>query len=134
VYPTAETGECVKLYPLRNEQGEMFAFEIDSSWFFLSSSKGMARFLRRCSGVEIVSVRRHFHFGNEVHVEFGLHGDQYEVWEPYGDSSRLWIGPKDSPHVHASIDHLASYVSGHWPGPISSARAKLFDKVLAMFR
>lgn len=88
----------MKVYPLRNDQGEMFAFE------------------------------------NEVHVQFALNEDEYEVWEPYGDGSRLWIGSKASPEVPASIGHLASCVGGNWPGPISAARAKLIDKMLAMFR
>jgi hypothetical protein len=124
----------MKVYPLETDGGEVFGFRIDNH--FLSSS-GMARFFRKCAGIEIISVRRLFAFGDEIHVEFALDGDGWQVWEPHGDSSELWVVPSVANPGSlrpASFDRLTDYVSTHWPGPILAARAKLIEKIAVMFR
>jgi len=116
----------METFPLRNEAGEIFAFEIPSSYF--SSSGAVGRFFARCPGVVIERVRRFFEFGNEVHVIFSLDGEKYEVWEPFGDNSRYWVGPKgESKQPLNSLHGLESYVRANWPGPLSAARGKLFS-------
>ena len=72
-----------------------------------------------------------------MHVEFALGGDGWQVWEPYGDSSELWVVPSVANPGSLrpdSFDRLTDYVSTHWPGPILAARAKLIEKIAVMFR
>jgi hypothetical protein len=105
----------MKTYPKKNDAGEKCAFEISN--IFLSS-KGMARFIGGCPGVKITRVRRMFDPDDEVHVEFDLNGEHHYVWEPFGDNSRLWIGPEEG-QPFESIGHIERHVAEHWPGPIS---------------
>ncbi len=36
----------------------------------------------------------HFGSSSDLRLTFNYYGEEYIVWEPYGDSSRYWIGPK----------------------------------------
>ena len=114
----------MKTYPLQNERGETYAFEMPNSWFL--SSRGVARYFSRCPGVTISRVRRLFALDDEIHVEFEFSGESFQVWEPYGDNSRYWIGPTEDPQRRrSSIDELQAFVRETWPGPLGEARRKL---------
>jgi hypothetical protein len=117
----------MKTYPEKNDAGEKHAFEIANNFL---SSNGIARFIGRCPGVKITRVRRIYALDDEVHVEFELNGDRYHVWEPFGDNSRLWIGPAQGQQRFQSIDLIQRYVTEHWPGPVSRGLAQL----VALFR
>jgi len=39
-----------------------------------------------------------------VRVSFNYLGTEYIVWEPYGDNSRYWIGPKQTDGQLLDID------------------------------
>jgi hypothetical protein len=57
----------------------------------------MTRALERVQGVTIVRRPRFLSWlREEVFCEFELGGARYEVWEPFGDNSRYWVGPADS--------------------------------------
>ena len=117
----------METYPLHNENGEVFAFEIPQSYYFPTAGS-IARFIQKCLGVQITRKRRLFEFGNEIHAEFLLEDTYFKVWEPFGDNSRLWIGPKcGTPKRVASIDKLLTFISSKWPGPVSKARAKVIS-------
>jgi len=119
----------MKTYPLRNENGDFAAFEISNACFI--SSGAVARYLDRCPGVSVTKVRRRFDSGNEIHVQFSFKGETFEVWEPFGDNSRYWIGPSSEPQRRREcIDELEAYVRNSWPGPISAACGWL----LSLFR
>lgn len=119
----------METYPLRDQEGQVYAFEIPISYFPTAGSIG--RFLSKCPGVQVTKQRKLFEFGNEVHVEFLFDETPFHAWEPYGDNSRLWIGPSiDHPIRVAAIDKLIGFVSNNWPGPVSRARGK----VLSWFR
>jgi hypothetical protein len=116
----------MKTYPLQNERGELYAFEIPNSSFL--SSHGVSRYFSRCPGVSISRVRRLFARNDEIHVEFEFSGEAFQVWEPYGDNSRYWVGPTTDPQRRRScIDQLEAFVRESWPGPISKARNKLIS-------
>ena len=116
----------MKTYPEFNNAGEMTAFEISNIYF--PSSGSVSRFFARCPGVQIEQQRRPFEVGNEVHTAFKFEGTTFVVWEPYGDSSRFWIGPQKEVAVD-SIKNLHTFVATHWPGPIS----RLVGQVTAWF-
>lgn len=113
---------AVKTHPQKNDAGEKYAFEISNAFL---SSRGIARFIGRCPGVTIIHVRRMFALDEEVHVEFELNRDRYHVWEPFGDNSRLWIGPAEGKQRFESIDYIQRFVAEHWPGPFSGLLARL---------
>ena len=60
-------------------------------------------------------------------------GESFDVWEPFGDNSRYWIGPSDEPQRRReSIDDLESYVRNSWPGPISAAFGRLWSMLASV--
>lgn len=85
-------GAVVKTYELKDDSGNLHAFEIPHMFF---SSNGIARFIARCKGCEIVKIRRFFS-REEEHVFFKFQGNEFVVWEPFGDNSRLYMGFVDS--------------------------------------
>jgi hypothetical protein len=110
-------------FPLRDENGEVFAFEMPNSYFI--TSRGVARYFSLCPGVSIVRVRRPF-ARDDVHVQLEIQGDSFDVWEPYGDNSRYWIGPSAEPYRRRpTIDALEAYVRSTWPGLIGRLRGML---------
>ena len=50
--------------------------------------------LKAVDGVSEVSLRKALSASNDAHIEFKYLSRDYIVWEPYGDSSRYWVGPK----------------------------------------
>jgi hypothetical protein len=82
----------VETYPLFDGENRWpFAFEIDN---IAVSPDACARVLHDVPGVSDVEVPRR-RFLEETRVTFRYHGLPFEVWEPYGDNSRYWIGPID---------------------------------------
>lgn len=81
----------MKTYPLKTEEGKITGFEIPNSFF---SSNSIARFLRKVPGCTVQRVRKIFE-NSEVHVKFVFEGIVFEAWEPYGDNSRIHIGPEN---------------------------------------
>ncbi len=95
----------MRTFQLHNDDGKSIGFEISNS--FLSSG-GIAKFIHRIKGCEIVGKQRWFS-ANEVHVRFSFSGKRFIVWEPFGDNSRLWVGPQDGETVTPeTIDELKS--------------------------
>lgn len=70
-----------------------FAFEIENVYVGI---RKIAQLLSTVSGVNEVSKRKLFSQSSDVHIEFKYLNTDYIVWEPYGDSSRYWIGPKNT--------------------------------------
>ena len=117
----------MRTFPILDSNGEVFAFEIESSYF--PTSGAVARFFATCPQVEIAKIRKLFEFGNEIRTEFRVKDIQFEVWEPYGDNSRFWVGPSgENPKRVPEIDSLIDYVNESWPGPISRARAWILGR------
>jgi hypothetical protein len=94
----------MKTYPVLTEKGqETSAFEVDCIYIGLSS---IVRLLVETENVTDVRTRRVFAESSDIHVEFKYFGQPYMVWEPFGDNSRYWIGPKESELTasHAATD------------------------------
>lgn len=82
----------MKTYPIKNvESGELFAFEVRVLGTSISRIVGVLAQL----GATDIHTRRLFGRPRDVHVRFVYEGVKCMVWEPYGDSSRYWIGPED---------------------------------------
>ncbi len=107
----------MKTYPLLNDADQMTGFEISS--LFFPSSASVSRFFEKCPGVQVTRRRKLFESGNEVHAELEFEGGTLIVWEPFGDNSRFWIGPKEESETTSdSLQRLHDFVSSNWPGPI----------------
>lgn len=79
-------------YDLKDAQGRVFAFEVSNSRL------GRRRAVRVVSELPNVRVRRSPRwlswFCEEEFCEFEIDGRVFVMAEPWGDSSRYWIGPK----------------------------------------
>jgi hypothetical protein len=70
----------------------LFAFEIDNAYISLNKIEYL---LGKDDGVSDIKRRRMFSSTSDVHIVFKYKGKSCMVWEPYGDSSRYWIGSED---------------------------------------
>lgn len=93
----------METYPvLSKDKARSTAFEVENAYIAAST---IAQLLQQVEGVTEVQPRKKLSGSSDVHVEFKYRGQPYIVWEPYGDSSRYWIGPKDG--VEAGGDSTA---------------------------
>jgi|SRR6185312_7540650 len=82
----------MKTYPVLAKDGsKSAAFEVENAYIGV---KTISSLLRQVAGVADVRPRKLFSGGGDVRVVFKYFGSPYIVWEPHGDSSRYWIGPK----------------------------------------
>ncbi len=108
----------MKTYPLLNDANQMTGFEISN--LFFPSSASVSRFFAKCPGAQVTRQRKMFESGNEIHAEIAFEGATFIVWEPFGDNSRFWIGPKEESEMAPdSLRRLHEFVTANWPGPIS---------------
>jgi hypothetical protein len=93
----------MKTYPLYSKDGHSFAFEIDNAYI---TSRKIKAVLSQIDGVSDIRMRKPFSSPGDIHVEFRYLGTDFVVWEPYGDNSRYWIGPKDKEYASIEIAHI----------------------------
>jgi hypothetical protein len=103
--PTMETFLVAK-------EGRQTAFQIDNVYV---SRRAVARLLMKAEGVTDVQLRGRFGSSDETRVEFKYLGRDYIVWEPFGDNSRYWIGPKNPEEDAADIVGLESIFKRYRP-------------------
>lgn len=81
----------MKIFPISSDDGRCFAFEIENVYI---APRQIAQLLQGVHGVADIRMRKLF-ASSDTHVSFKYNGRDFVVWEPYGDNSRYWIGPKD---------------------------------------
>lgn len=79
-------------YRINDQQGRTFAFEIANVYI---APRKIAALLSEIEGVSNIRVRRLFSSSPDTHVQFTFFEVECIVFEPFGDSSRYWIGPKE---------------------------------------
>ena len=85
------SGQDLKLYDLKDSSGRVFAFEVGNA---LLGRQGLCRVVNSIPGVRIVRrPRRWTLFDDDRFCEFTLREARFVAWEPWGDSSRYWVGP-----------------------------------------
>jgi hypothetical protein len=86
------------VYDIHTPTGELLAFEIDHQTV---GRRGVLRVVRSIPGVRVVRVPRRLlsWFREDVFCVFEIGGARFEIWEPFGDSSRYWIGPTGKPRA-----------------------------------
>jgi hypothetical protein len=99
-------------FPLiRSSTVPPYAFEIENAYV---SARRVARILDSISGVANIRVKKPFH-RSEYRVEFDYNQRKFVVWEPFGDNSRFWIGPKDSAALDVDISRIEEAFLAHRP-------------------
>jgi len=111
-------------YLILDNIGKPFAFEVEN--FYLSPSKA-ATLLRSVNGVSDIQQRRLFRQPMDVHVRFRFRGVPFIVWEPYGDSSRYWIGPADEQQAHPDVVDLQAAFGRYDPPVLLKALGYVFS-------
>ena len=86
----------MKTYPILKDDGSLYAFEITSAWVRFGP---LYRVLESVEGVSEVKRRRF----NDDRVTFKFHNVDCVVNEPWGDSSRYWVGFRE-PEAGSDID------------------------------
>ena len=102
----------VETFPIKDKDNQIFAFELENVYI---SPKTIAGILQRTDGVR--EVRRNpilFH-SNDVYINFTYKNKNYIVWEPFGDSSRYWIGPDSHSGGHEDISIIEKNFQSHKP-------------------
>ena len=104
----------METFPIVDERRgqQAFAFEIDNAYI---SPSAIARLLAQVDGVTDIQVRTLFGKSRDVHVEFKYLNRGYVVWEPYGDNSRYWIGPKTPEKERGDIGNIQSVFQRYRP-------------------
>lgn len=80
----------MRVYDILDEQGRVFAFEVNN---FLLGRKRVCSMLLKIPGVRMIRVSKSASRLDEF-CEFEIEGQSFQIWEPWGDSSRFWIGPR----------------------------------------
>jgi hypothetical protein len=107
-----ESGMPMRVYPALERDQQLIAFEIDNVYFTVA---GLREILRGVSDVSNVKSRALFSSPAELIISFDYKNHPMIVWEPYGDSSRYWIGPEDSNKESVDISALAGAISRYRP-------------------
>ena len=82
----------MRIFPANGKDGRAIGFEIENVYV---SRKAISQLLKQVDGVSDVKLGGHFGSSNDIRIEFQYLGCNYMVWEPFGDNSRYWIGPKN---------------------------------------
>ena len=97
----------MRTYPIRDDAGVLFAFEIDAPLL----GRRLARVLAEVAGVSEVRRRRWWRGPPDVHIRFRYHDREFIVWEPFGDNSRWWIGPDEEDKDSISLAEIERAVA-----------------------
>jgi hypothetical protein len=101
----------MRTWPITDEGGTVTAFEVSMIRIGLCE---IERILRANPEVSQLSRRRIFS-PSEVHITFSYREAEYVVWEPFGDNSRYWIGPKDKPAQPHDVGELEGTFRAYIP-------------------
>jgi hypothetical protein len=99
----------------KNGTGRPFAFEIENVYL---APRHVGQILGGVAGVDSVKIRRPFTSFKEIHVAFKYLDRDYIVWEPYGDNSRYWIGPKNTSDAADDITPLEDAFKRYQPARV----------------
>jgi len=109
----------MQTFPLTDpESGVKYAFEIEIAYI---GPKRIAKLLVEAPDVSNVKSRRLFGPDPETHVAFDYKGSSYVVWEPYGDNSRYWIGPRDATSRDVDVTPVEAIFRDYCPPLIRRA-------------
>jgi hypothetical protein len=107
-------GVAMKVYDIHDKEGRIIAFEVKN---FLSWRLGIIRIIAKIPGAETTWRPSLSWYSPEVFCKFQIDGIDFEVWEPFGDNSRYWIGPDPARWVPQIERVRDAFARGKWYGP-----------------
>jgi hypothetical protein len=109
----------MRTYDLHSQTGELLAFEVSS----LLGVSGAARILEGLPRVRVVERQRLFRGlrDEEIRIRFEYEGERFTVEEPFGDSSRFWVGPESRTPTPRLDPIREAFARARWWGFSSSA-------------
>jgi len=97
----------MKTYIYKDNDGKTIAFEVSNTWL---SRRRAVKIVENLDAVKILKRPIWFSFKNQdVFCEFKYKGNVYIIEEPWGDSSRYWIGPKEEGNSNALNEILECF-------------------------
>jgi hypothetical protein len=100
----------MRTFPLHNGEGQVFAFEVEN---IVVSVRELARLVKRHLGAKITFGPKSL---GEVPLRFVHAGVEFEVWEPFGDNSRFWVGPAGrAPERVEELDDVHRMIQSYQP-------------------
>jgi len=84
--------KTMEIFPVANKGDQKIAFAIENIYV---SYRTVARLLDQAEEVTDVRLRGRFGSSEDIRIEFKYLGRDYIVWEPFGDNSQYWIGPRN---------------------------------------
>ncbi len=91
----------VKTYDIHDPNNRLLAFEISNTFV---GRRVICRMVELIPGATIIRRPKALSWLRESSFcEFTLDGEVYEIEEPYGDSSRYWIGPVPPRHLPQTL-------------------------------
>ncbi|CAN5864888.1 hypothetical protein BH11PSE12_BH11PSE12_06240 [soil metagenome] len=113
-------------YQVKDDLGHPFAFEVENAYI---RPRKIAELLAQTEGVSDISIRKLFGSSPDTHVKFKYFGTDFVVYEPFGDSSRYWIGPKDEQNYFSTPIEKMEEIFKRYQLPIL---IKIFGDVLTL--
>jgi hypothetical protein len=102
----------METFPLTKNGERAIAFEIENVYV---SCRSIVYLLKQTDGVTDVHLRGSFASSEDIRIEFKYFGLDYIVWEPFGDNSRYWIGPKNREEGIADVTGLEGAFKRYQP-------------------
>ncbi len=92
----------METYKLKTENGSQIGFEIENAYI---STRKISKILSGVDGITNIKKRKLFHKyeDDEYRLEFDFNDENFLIFEPWGDSSRYWITPKNNDHLSSKI-------------------------------
>lgn len=94
----------MRTYPIIDTVGILFALEVENLYIGL---RGLQRVLRELPGYAPPDAATCARKTSDVRLRFMYRQQPFMVWEPYGDSSRYWLGPEQDDAEHIDISEIA---------------------------
>ena len=104
----------MKTYPISNENGVQVAFEIENVYI---NCKSIAKLLHELSDIKSIKMQKLF-TNTEYRIEFVYKGIDCVVWEPFGDNSRYWIGPRSPEKDKVDIQKIQTLFDSYRPNSL----------------
>jgi hypothetical protein len=102
---------ALQIHELRTAEGRVLAIKVEIDLWL--NRRRLCKRIRTIPGATILRAPKAFSWSREEEFcEFSLAGVQFVVWEPFGDSDRYWIGPKDNAW-HPEIGAVKEALSQH---------------------
>ncbi len=102
----------MRIHEIKDKKGRVFAFEVSSSSI---GRGGICSVVKTIPNSKIIREYRKFSFFSKDEIcKFKVNGQLFKVSEPWGDSSRFWIGPDPPKYCKQTIIVKKAFAKLGW--------------------